>query len=194
MRRAGLLSMAGLVVASIGLVMLARVAESDSSITVTQGHFTLTCPQNTLNEGQTLACTLANTSKERQRWPVVAILHLSTDDERALVYGKSIDVAFGKRSPRRPLDSGLEWVGPTLVGYSRFGWGGWAAAGDTRTVSIVAKTDAPEGGEAFYVALGPHRSRSVGLLYESRRKVTVFSANASTVRLSGLTLTAGGGG
>ena len=101
MRRAGLLSVVAAVVASVGFVLLARVADSDSSITVDQGDFTLTCPQNTVTEGQTLTCTLANTAGKRRPWPVVAIMHLSTDENRALVRGSSIDVAFGARDAHR---------------------------------------------------------------------------------------------
>ena len=77
-----------LALAAVGFVVLAGVADSDTSITVTQGDFTLTCPAGTVAEGETLACTLANTSARARPWPVVAILHLSSDEDRALVRGK----------------------------------------------------------------------------------------------------------
>ncbi|MCY4663425.1 MAG: hypothetical protein OXC00_02025 [Acidimicrobiaceae bacterium] len=122
--------------ALVGFVVLVGVAGSDSSVTVTQGAFTLTCPAGTVAEGQTLTCTLANTSAEAQPWPVVAILHLSSDEDRALVRGSLIDVVFGARSPAAELDNGVEWIGETLVGYSRFDWPGKAGAvPSTRTRS-----------------------------------------------------------
>ena len=199
-RRAGLLSVVAVAAVSASFVLLARVADSDSSITVTQGDFTLTCPRNTVVEGQTLTCTLANTAGEPRPWPVVAIMHLSTDEDRALVRGSSIDVAFGARSPSAALDADVWWIGETLVGYSRFDWPGSAGAAtteatDTRTVDVVAQQDShDEETEAFYVALGPAGSRGVGLLYNNRQKVSVIDDDAasSNKSLSSLTLTAGG--
>lgn len=202
-RRTGWLVVAVVVLlASAGFVVVAGVAGSDTSVTVTQGNFTLTCPVGSVAEGRTLTCTLANTSDKAQAWPVVAILHLSSDDDRALVRGSLIDASFGARSPAADLDNGVEWIGETLVGYSRFDWSGEAGASPstttatgahTRTVSIVANQDAlNEGSERFYVALGPDSSRGVGLLYNNRQRVTVTDddAESSNSALSSLKLTA----
>ena len=88
----------------------------------------MTCPTGTVAESATLACTLRNTAAEAKPWPVVAILHLSTDTDRALVRGTSIDVALGTPSPDATIDGGVTWIGDTLVGYSRFDWSGSAGA------------------------------------------------------------------
>ena len=205
-RRVGwLAALAGLGLAAAGFVLLAGTASSDSSITVTRGDFTLTCPTNTVAEGGTLECTLANTSPEARPWPVVAIMHLSTDEDHALVRGTLIDAAFGARSPAAQLDNGAWWIGETLVGYSRFDWPGTAGAdpaattttaatpAHSRTVSVVAnQDDLLEGSEAFYVALGPDGSRGVGLLYNNRHRVTITDNDAasSDISLSSLKLTA----
>ena len=136
------------VLAGAGLALLNAVSESDSSFTVTQGSFTLSCPQNTLAEGATLTCTLANTSGEAKPWPVVAIMHLSTDTDRALVVGSQIDVDFGTRSPAADLDNGAWWIGSTLVGYSRFDWTGRATADPTATTTttVAGATTTTEAG------------------------------------------------
>ena len=207
MQHAGrLAALAGLGLAAAGLVLLAGTAGSDSSIAVTEGDFTLSCSTNTVAEGGTLTCTLANTSAEAKPWPVVAIMHLSTDEDRALVRGSPVDVAFGARSPSAELDNGAWWIGETLVGYSRFDWPGEAGADPshttttastpthTRTVSIVAnQDDLVEGSEAFYVALGPDGSRGVGLLYNNRQRATITEDDAASSdnSLSSLKATAG---
>ncbi|MYF44802.1 MAG: S-layer homology domain-containing protein, partial [Acidimicrobiaceae bacterium] len=198
--------MAAVLAAGIGFLLLGGVASSSSSITVTQGDFTLTCPSNTVAEGATLSCTLTNTSAEAKPWPVVAILHLSTDADRALVRGASIDVTLGTPSPTATIDGGVTWIGDTLVGYSRFDWSGNAGAdptqttttvgapGNSRTVSIVAGQDTfDEDSETFYVALGPDGSKGVGLLYNNKTSVTVTDDDSAStdVSLSSLSMFAG---
>ena len=194
------------VVVWVGIAFLFLAGVADSSITVTQGDFTLTCPSSTVAEGATLSCTLANTSAEAKPWPVVAILHLSTDEDRALVRGTSIDVTLGAPSPTAIIDGGVTWIGDTLVGYSRFDWSGDAGAdptqttttagapGNSRTVSIVAGQDAfDEESETFYVALGPDGSKGVGLLYNNKESVTLTDNDSpsAVVSLSSLKLFAG---
>ena len=190
----------------VGFLLLGGVAGSDSSITVTQGDFTLTCPAGTVAENATLACTLTNTAAEAKPWPVVAILHLSTDDDRALVRGTSIDVTLGAPSPEAAIDGGVTWIGDTLVGYSRFDWSGNAGAdptkttttvaapGNTRSVNIVAEHDSlDEDSEKFYVALGPDGSKGVGILYNNKTSVTVTDDDSPSTdkSLSSLKLSAG---
>ena len=190
----------------VGFLLLGGVAGSDSSITVTQGDFELTCPAGTVAEGATLACTLKNTASEARPWPVVAILHLSTDADRALVRGTSIDVTLGAPSPEAAIDGGVTWIGDTLVGYSRFDWSGNAGAdptkttttvaapGNTRSVNIVAEHDSlDEDSEKFYVALGPDGSKGVGILYNNRTSVTLTDADSPSTdtSLSSLELFAG---
>ncbi|WP_419847532.1 putative Ig domain-containing protein [Candidatus Poriferisocius sp.] len=193
--------------AALTLIVLGWPASGDSTVTVTQGDFTLTCDA-TVAEGGTLACTLTNTSATAEAWPVVAILHLSDDTDRALVVGSPIDAAFAARQPAAALDSGVEWIGDTLVGYSRFDWSGSAdAAPDTtqestsspsanaRTVNIAIPDDAlQEGAERFYVALGPDGSRGVGLLSTNKAAVTIteYDARSSNASLTSLSVTAGG--
>ena len=184
--------------AGIGLLVVGSVANSDSSITVTQGDFELTCPTSTVAEGASLACTLKNTAAEAKPWPVVAILHLSTDTDRALVRGSSIDVTLGAPSPAADLDGGVTWIGDTLVGYSRFDWSGDAgaqgAAGNSRTVNIVAAHDGlDENSEKFYVALGPDGTKGVGLLYNNKASVALTDDDSPSTdtSLSSLELFAG---
>ena len=109
--------------AGLTLVALDWPAGGDSTVTVTQDGFTLTCAAS-VAEGETLACTLTNTSSTAAAWPVVALVHLSDDNDRALVVGSPVDAAFATRQPAADLDSGVEWIGDTLVGYSRFDWSG----------------------------------------------------------------------
>jgi hypothetical protein len=208
-RPTGWLPSLGAVVLLVGLTLIVLVwpASGDSTVTVTQGDFTLTCDA-TVAEGETLACILTNTSATPEAWPVVAIVHLSDDTDRALVVGSPIDAAFAARQPAANLDSGVEWIGDTLVGYSRFDWSGSAeAAPDTtststssapanaRTVNIAISYDAlQEGNERFYVALGPDGSRGVGLLSTNKAAVTITEddAKSSNASLTSLSVTAGG--
>ena len=193
--------------AGLTLIVLAWPAGGDSTVTVTQGDFTLTC-NSSVAEGETLACTLTNTSDTAAAWPVVALVHLSDDTDRALVVGSPIDAAFAARQPAAELDSGVEWIGDTLVGYSRFDWTGDAPGAPTtaptstssppdnaRTVNIAISDDAlQEGSERFYVALGPDGSRGVGLLSINKGAVTITEddAKSSNASLTSLSVTAGG--
>ena len=190
----GLWAAIAVVAAGVGFVLSGGLASTDSSITVTQGDFELTCPTGTVAENATLACTLANTAEEAKPWPVVAILHLSTDEDRALVRGIDIDVTLGTPSPSADIDGGVIWIGDTLVGYSRFDWSGNASAESSRTVNIVAASDSlDEDSEKFYVALGPDASRGVGLLYNNKASVALTDDDAPSTdtSLSSLTLFAG---
>ncbi|WP_419944336.1 hypothetical protein [Candidatus Poriferisodalis sp.] len=201
-------------VAGLVLAVLSPVAGAEDTVpvtvTVTQDGFSLTCDAE-VAEGETLACTLANSSSEAQPWPVVALLHLSADEDRALVVGSPVDVGFGSLSPVVELDSSVWWIGETLVGYSRFDWDGDADGvpadppptvttlvppETSRTVSIAVVDDAAaEGSEQFYVALGPDGSDGVGFLYNNKQSVTVTEddAKSSDVALSSLSASAGGG-
>ena len=184
-------AMAAVLAAGSALLILGGVAGSDSSIKVTQGDFELTCPTRTVVEGASLVCTLKNTATEAKPWPVVAILHLSTDTDRALVRGSSIDITLGAPSPETAIDGGVTWIGDTLVGYSRFDWPGDAdadpgetattvgAPGSSRTVNIVAAQDSlDENSERFYVALGPDGSRGVGSLTDDDGPSTDISLSS----------------
>jgi hypothetical protein len=195
--------------AGLALVVLDWPAGGDSTVTVTQDDFTLACAA-TVAEGETLECTLTNTSSAAEAWPVVALVHLADDTDRALVVGKPIDAAFAARQPAAELDSGVEWIGETLVGYSRFDWSGRASAApatplspasapaesaNARTVNIAVSDDAlQEGNERFYVALGPDGSRGVGLLFANKAAVTITEddAKSSNASLTSLSVTAGG--
>ncbi len=191
-------AVAAALAAGISLVVVSSAANADSSITVTQGDFELTCPTNTVAEGASLTCTLKNTAASAKPWPAVAILHLSTDTDRALVRGTSIDVNLGAPSPAADIDGGVTWIGETLVGYSRFDWSGNAgakdAAGDSRTVNIVAAHDGvDEDSESFYVALGPDASKGVGLLFNNKASVTLTDNDSPSTdtSLSSLAIFAG---
>ena len=190
----GLWAAIAVVAAGLGFVLWGGLASTDSSITVTQGDFELTCPTGTVAENATLECTLENTAAEAKPWPVVAILHLSTDDDRALVRGTDIDVTLGAPSPTADIDGGVTWIGDTLVGYSRFDWSGNASAESSRTVNIVAASDSlDEDNEKFYVALGPDASRGVGLLYNNKASVALTDDDSPSTdtSLSSLSLFAG---
>ena len=89
-------------VAALGAGLAATVVSAQQrGATVTAYGFELSCDAN-VSEGSTLACTLSNTSDEAADWPTVGIVHLSSDDDRALVVGSPVDVAFGvlEGSPR----------------------------------------------------------------------------------------------
>ena len=181
-------------------VALAVVEGQTTSVTVSEYGFELSCPTS-VAEGSTLSCTLTNTTDDANDWPVVAILHLSTDADRALVVGAPVDVSFGTLTGSPAIDQDVWWIGDTLVGYSRFDWTGQAPAStadddsDARTVSIAATDDtAWETAEAFYVTLGPNSSKGVGFLYDNRQKVSVprSDSESTDATLSSIEVTAGG--
>ena len=183
-----------------GWVALAVVEGQTTFVTVSEYGFELSCPTS-VAEGSTLSCTLTNTTDDANDWPVVAILHLSTDADRALVVGAPVDVSFGTLTGSPAIDQNVWWIGDTLVGYSRFDWTGQAPAStadddsDARTVSIAATDDtAWETAEAFYVTLGPDSSKGVGFLYDNRQKVSVprSDSESTDATLSSIEVTAGG--
>ena len=142
--------------------------------------FDLSCPASE-NEGGTVACTLTNTGDEAKNWPVVGILHLSSDPKRALVRGSLLDLQLETPDPASAIDGGLWWIGDVLVAYSRFDWQGMAAAQASRTVSIIIEDDdAYEGDEIFYVSLASSGSRGVGFLYTNRQAVTISASDSAS--------------
>ena len=102
-------------------VTLAVAGAQDDEATASTTGFTLTCPVS-VAEGATLACTLENVGSDVLDWPVVALVHRSDDNERALVTGSPVDVTFGTLDPTAETESGVWWVGDVLLGYSRFDW------------------------------------------------------------------------
>ena len=192
-------SLAGVV--ALGVSLLSSIASAQQTRTIVTAYgFELSCDA-TVSEGSTLACTLSNTTDEEADWPTVAIVHLSSDDDRALVVGAPVDVAFGEleRSPQTEND--VWWIGDVLVGYSRFDWVGAATASsesettDSRTVNIVVADDtAWEAAESFYVTLAPSRARGVGFLYDNRQKITIGQSDSqsSDATLASLGISAGG--
>ena len=142
--------------------------------------FDLSCPASA-NEGATVACTLTNTGDEAKDWPVVGILHLSSDANRALVRGSPLDLQLETPAPASGIGGGLWWIGDVLMAYSRFDWGGEASAQASRTVSIIIENDDDyEGEEIFYVSLAPHRSRGVGFLYTNRQAITISASDTKS--------------
>ena len=142
--------------------------------------FDLSCPASA-NEGGTVACTLTNTGDEAKDWPVVGILHLSSDANRALVRGSPLDLQLETPAPASGIGGGLWWIGDVLVAYSRFDWGGEASAQASRTVSIIIENDDDyEGEEIFYVSLAPNRSRGVGFLYTNRQAITISASDTKS--------------
>ena len=188
-------------VAALGAGLVSSVVSAQQpGATVTAYGFELSCDAN-VSEGSTLACTLSNTSDEAADWPTVGILHLSSDDDRALVVGSPVDVAFGALEGAPETEDDVWWIGDVLVGYSRFDWDGQATASsesettDSRTVNIVVANDtAWETAESFYVALAPSGARGVGFLYDHRHKVTIpqSDSKSSDATLASLAISAGG--
>ena len=188
-------------VAALGAGLAATVVSAQQrGATVTAYGFELSCDAN-VSEGSTLACTLSNTSDEAADWPAVGIVHLSSDDDRALVVGSPVDVAFGALEGSPETEDDVWWIGDVLVGYSRFDWDGQATASsesettDSRTVNIVVADDtAWEQAESFYVALAPSGARGVGFLYDSRQKITIpqSDSKSSDATLASLVISAGG--
>ena len=186
----------------VGLVlwwMFAVVLAQEPAATVENYGFRLSC-DTSVSEGSTLACTLTNTTDTAAEWPVVGIIHLSNDADRALVVGEPVDVAFGSLTSSPDIEDGVWWIGDVLVGYSRFDWSGQAAASsdsettDTRTVNITAVDDtAWEESESFYITLGPNATRGVGFLYDNRQQVTIDQSDSkrTDATLDSLTITAG---
>ena len=185
--------------AAASLLALSVVWSQEPDAAVTAHGFELTCDA-AVEEGSTLACTLSNTTEEAAEWPAVAILHLSSDANRARVVGAPVDASFGTLEGSPGIESDVWWIGDVLVGFSRFDWTGTAAASsetdtaDSRTVNITAADDtAWEPDEAFYVSLAPDGSRGVGFLYDNRAKVTIPQSDSKSTdaTLSRLAISAG---
>ena len=188
-------------VAALGAGLVSSVVSAQlPRATVTAYGFELSCDES-VSEGSTLVCTLSNTSDEAADWPTVGIVHLSSDDDRALVVGSPVDVAFGALEGGPETEDDVWWIGDVLVGYSRFDWDGQAMASsgsettDSRTVNIVVADDtAWEEAESFYVALAPSGARGVGFLYDHRQKVTIGRSDSKSgdATLASLVISAGG--
>ena len=188
-------------VAALGAGLVSSVVSAQPPrATVTAYGFELSCDAS-VSEGSTLACTLSNTSDEVADWPTVGIVHLSSDDDRALVVGSPVDVAFGALEGGPETEDDVWWIGDVLVGYSRFDWDGQATASsgsettDSRTVNIVVADDtAWEEAESFYVALAPSGARGVGFLHDHRQKVTIQRSDfkSGDATLASLVISAGG--
>ena len=157
--------------------------------------FDLSCPTS-VNERGTVGCTLENTGAEAKDWPVVGILHLSSDANRALVRGSPLDLQLATPDPSSEIDGGLWWIGSVLVAYSRFDWQGRASAQASRTVSIIIEDDDEyEDNEIFYVSLASSGSRGVGFLYTNRQAITISSSDSanSDAQLKTLEISTPGG-
>ena len=171
-------------------------AQSQQTV-VSLGGFELRCPSS-VNEGTTASCTLSNLGEAAAPWPVVAIVHLSTDANRALVRGSPLDARLGAPSPSADIDGGVDWVGDTLVAYSRFDWSDDAPAagadGDSRNVPIVVEADDDyEAGELFYVSLAPDGRTALGPLLDNSGAVRIANTDTKTndARLADLEMSGG---
>ena len=135
--------------------------------------FNLSCPTAT-SEGETLECIVSFVGDAATDWPVVGVLHLSSDAARALVRGVPLDLDMAVPDGAK-ADGGLWWIGDVLVGFERFDLPGTARTrGERRTVSIAIRDDDDyEPAERFYVALAPSGSRGVGILYLNRQAIDV---------------------
>ena len=159
--------------------------------------FTLSCDA-TVAEGASGSCTLANGGSVPRPWPAVGLFHLSSDGDRALVRGSTVDVRLGTLTPAAGTDGGVWWLRDVLVAYERFDWPGAAAPGASRLVPFAAVQDDDfEGSERFRVALAPSGSTGVGLLRDSTRARTVTirddEAQSADAALAGLALATGRG-
>ena len=194
----GSTSIAVLVTAEDGTSQTYTVAVSRGSRTenveVGVDGFTLSCPSQVV-EGSTLSCTLTNTNSDAAPWPVVAIIHSSADDNRALITEDSViastassyavDLEFAEsQTPVREdykygygeLFSGGSMSVYTVYGYEKFDWSGEATAGASRTVSIDIKSDdeyEDEDGEVFFVALTASDSTGLSGLVDNKAPILI---------------------
>ena len=157
----------------------------DVEATVEVERFRLTCPSSAV-EGDTLQCTIADTGAGAAAWPVVGILHLSSDADRALVRGVPVDVALQAQDGGTEVDGGVWWIGDVLVGYARVDLAGESDGdGDSRTISIMVHNDGDyEAGERFYVALAENGRRSVGALYLNRLAIEIGASDTRSTDAS----------
>ena len=164
------------------------VEQAPAAIT---GDFELYCPVSAAAEGTTLTCSLANAGTQAQPWPVVGLLHLSTDADRAIVR-RDVTLSIPGTNP----NNGLWWIGRTLVGYSRFDWSGTAAVGSTRDVAIdIVDDDDYEPAERFHLGLAADGSRNVGALVDAAVAIDIDESDAKSgdATLADLEATAPGG-
>ena len=178
--------------------VLTSRAQSQQTV-VSLGGFELSCPSS-VNEGITASCTLSHLGEAAAPWPVVAIVHLSTDADRALVRGSPLDARLGAPSPSADIDGGVDWVGDTMVAWSRFDWSDDAPAagadGDSRNVPIVVEADDDyEAGELFYVSLAPDGRTALGPLLDNSGAVRIVNTDTRTndARLADLEMSGGAG-
>ena len=168
----------------------------DVGSTVEVERFRLTCPSSAV-EGDTLQCAIAGTGADAAAWPVVGILHLSSDADRALVRGVPADVALQAQDGGTEVDGGVWWIGDVLVGYARVDLAGESDGdGDTRTISIMVHDDGDyEAAERFYVALAENGRRGVGALYLNRRAIQIGASDtrSADASLTDLDVTTGDG-
>ena len=194
----GSTSIAVLVTAEDGTSQTYTVAVSRGSRTenvgVGVGGFTLSCPSQAV-EGSTLTCTLTNTGSAAAPWPVIAIIHSSADDNRALItedsviastassYGVDLEFAESQNPVREnykygygELFSGGSRSVYTVYGYEKFDWSGEADAGASRTVTITIKSDSRsenEDGEVFFVALASSDYTGLSELVDNKAPIVI---------------------
>ena len=208
----GTTSIAVLVTAEDGTSQTYTVAVSRGSRTenveVAVGGFTLSCPSQVV-EGSTLTCTLTNTGSDAAPWPVVAIIHSSADDNRAIITEDSVidstsssyrvDLEFTEsQTPEREnykygygeLFSGGSMSVYTVYGYEKFDWSGEAAASASRTVSIDTKSDDEhenEDGEVFFVALAASDSTGLSGLVDNKAPILLVEPSSSAPTIDSVT-------
>ena len=163
-------------------ITLTRAAKT-TTVTVATDSFSLECPSQG-REGTTLSCTLTNTGSSPEKFPVVALIHSSLDDDLATVAEDSIlpasdsayrdDVSFPAAVRTSSNSEYTYGYGELFSGgseeYVTYGYEKYTrtddedttatedevAAGATRTVSIEPQSDTvDESAEQFYVGLAP---------------------------------------
>ena len=163
-------------------IALTRAAKT-TTVTVATDSFSLECPSQG-REGTTLSCTLTNTGSSPEKFPVVALLHSSLDDDLATVAEDSIlpasdssyrdDVSFPETVRTSDAYEYTYGYGELFSGgseeYVTYGYEKFTktddedttatedevAAGAEQSVSIEPHSDAlDESAEQFYVGLAP---------------------------------------
>ena len=164
-------------------ITLTRAAKTTLTVTVATDSFSLECPSQG-REGTTLSCTLTNTGSSPEKFPVVALIHSSLDDDLATVAEDSIlpasdssyrdDVSFPETVRTSDAYEYTYGYGELFSGgseeYVTYGYEKFTktddedttatedevAAGAAQTVSIEPHSDAlDESAEQFYVGLAP---------------------------------------
>ena len=155
--------------------------------------FTLVCPSS-IAEGSNISCALTNTNSTSEDWPVVAIIHSSSDgDSRALLAEDTripesnpsfgIDVRLSDvQTPAREnynygygeLFSGGSRSVYTTYGYQKFDWSGQGAASATRSVVIQTMADDEvESAEIFYIAVAPSGHTDLSRLVDNKAPIII---------------------